>query len=158
MDTHNSPFNDSGFSLIEILISMLIFFVVSAGVSYALVASNQQMANAVHLLNAEQYGMASSVSKVSPQNPAFNASFSGTQSSTSLPITLTLNPAQPTQACTPGLLNGIGQALGNIFSGFLCIFGGCSTTPATPPTKSYTVSVPVTAFTTSQSQLAWWNP
>lgn len=158
METHNSPFNESGFSLIEILISMLIFFIVSAGVSYALIASNQQMANAVHLLNAEQYGMIQSVSNGNSNNPVFNASFSGTQKSTSLPLTITLNPVQPTQACTPGLLNGIGQAIGNFFSGILCIFGGCQTTPATPQVTAYTISVPVTAFTTSQSQLAWWNP
>lgn len=159
MDTHNSPFNESGFSLIEILISMLIFFVVSAGVSYALVASNQQMSNAVHLLNAEQYGMIHSVSDTHSVNPVFNASFSGSHTRISLPLAITLNPVQPTQACTPGLLNGIGQAIGNFFSGFLCsILGGCPTTPATPQVTAYTVSVPVTAFTTSQSQLAWWNP
>lgn len=158
MDTLKSSFNESGFSLIEILISMLIFLIMSAGVSYALIESNQQMSNVVHLLNGEQYGMAKSVSNVSPSNPAFNTSFSGTETSTSLPITLTLNPVQPTQACTPGLLNGIGQTIGNFFSGLLCFFGGCQTTTATPSPTSYTVSVPVTAITTSSSQIAWWNP
>lgn len=158
MDTLKSPFNESGFSLIEILISMLIFFVVSAGVSYALVQSDQQMGHVVHLLNGEQYGMIQSVSSANSTNPVFNRSFSGSEKSTSLPLVITLNPTQPTQACTPGLLNGIGSIIGNIIGSFLCIFGGCSSTPATPQITTYTVQVPVTAFTTSQSQMAWWNP
>lgn len=157
MDHPISPSNESGFSLVEVLISLTIFLIASAGVSYALVQSDRQMINAEHILNGEQYGMAQSVSNTATA-PVLSERVSGQSQSLSMPVALTLSPAQPTQACTPGLVNGIGQLLGNLLSSISCIFGGCTTTPATVSPTSYTVSVPVTAYTISQSQVAWWNP
>lgn len=158
MGTHKLHSNDAGFSLIEILISMLIFLIISVGVGYTLVQSNQQMVNVLRILNAEQYGMLKSASSGSTVNPTFYVGLTGSYESITTPVTLTLNPVQPTQACTPGLLNGMGQAIGGIINSIMCIFGGCTTTTATPAPTSYTVSVPITAITTSGSQIAWWNP
>lgn len=147
--------SDSGFSLVEILISMLIFLIAATGIGYSLVQSDQQVITAEHILNSEQYGMTNSVTG-GGQNIYTN--LSGTMYTTTLPIALTLSPASPTQACSPGLLNGIGQFFGSIMSSISCFFGGCTTTPATQAPTSYAFPVPVTAFTTSDSQIAWWNP
>ncbi|MBU2755290.1 type II secretion system protein [Acidithiobacillus sp. CV18-2] len=158
MDHTPSASNESGFGLIEVLIAMLIFAIAATGVTYSLVQSNRQMIIAEHILNGEQYGMAKSLGDQASV-PTLDASITGQKQSISMPVTMTLSPVQPTQACSAGLINGIGQAIGNILNGLLCgIFGGCQSPPATPQPTSYTVSVPVTAFTTSQSQIAWWLP
>ncbi|MGD9640832.1 MAG: prepilin-type N-terminal cleavage/methylation domain-containing protein [Synergistaceae bacterium] len=165
MDRRPSPSSEAGFSLVEILISLVIFMIAALGVSYCLIRSNQQMITAEHILNSQQYGMASSV--VGANAPTNSFQLAGTQAAqtpVSLPVTLTLSAAQPTQACSPGLVNGFMQALGNVFEQITCLFGSffgsaCQNNapPATTPT-SLTVSVPATAFTTSASQIAWWNP
>lgn len=154
----HTPSHESGFSLVEVLISMLIFLFAAAGVSYVLISSNQQNVVAEHILAGQQYGMSQSVSNQGAS--ATSIQFSGGQSQqVTSPISITLSPAQPTQACSPGLLNGIGQILGNLLSSISCFFGGC--TPASnsaPSPTSYTVSVPLVARTISASQIAWWNP
>lgn len=151
--------NESGFSLVEILVSLLIFLLVGASVSYLFVQSNAQMVGVEHILNGEQYGMEKSAATANTQSqPTFIVPLGAKEQAIGLPISITLSPAQATQACTPGLFNGIGQLFGSIFNGFACFFGGCQTTPATPSPTSYTISVPLTAITTSDSQIAWWNP
>jgi len=162
MDHHSLPSNDNqlheaGFSLVEILIAMLIFLIAATGVSYSLAQSDRQMITAEKILNGEQYGMVTSVAGGN-KNPTMSISLSGQQQQINAPIAITLSPAPPSQACTPGILNGIGQIIGNFLQSFLCIFGGCSSTPATVEPTSLTVSVPVTAITTSDSQIAWWEP
>ena len=150
------PSSDSGFSLVEILIAMLIFLIAATGIGYSLVQSDRQVITAEHILNAEQYGMGQSVTGGTGRNITVN--LTGQEQSITMPVSITLSPAQPTQACSPGLLSGIGQLLGSILNSLSCIFGGCSTTPASTSPTSYTVSVPVTAYTVSAAQIAWWNP
>ncbi len=162
MDHRSSPSNnnhlhEAGFSLVEILIAMLIFLIAATGVSYSLSQSDRQMITAEKILNGEQYGMVTSAFGDN-KKPTFSISMSGQQQQLNVPIAITLSPAQPSQACTPGLVNGIGQIIGNILKSISCLFGGCSSRPATAEPTSLTVSVPVTAITTSNSQIAWWEP
>ncbi|MBU2840239.1 type II secretion system protein [Acidithiobacillus thiooxidans] len=157
MDHTPSASNESGFGLVEVLIAMLIFAIAATGVTYSLVQSDRQMIIAEQVLNGEQYGMTKSLGDQTSV-PTLDASIAGQKQSISMPVTMTLSPVQPTQACSAGLINGLGQAIGNILKGLTCIFGGCQNQPATQQPTSYTVSVPVTAFTTSQSQIAWWLP
>jgi len=147
------PSGDSGFSLVEILIAMLVFLIAATGIGYSLLQSDRQVITAEHILDAEQYGMERSEAGGTGRN--ITVSLTGQEHNLTIPVALTLSPAQPTQACSPGLLNGIGQFLGNLLG---CLFGGCSTTPASASPTSYTVSVPVTAYTMSAAQIAWWNP
>jgi prepilin-type N-terminal cleavage/methylation domain-containing protein len=162
MDQPVSAFSkgsEGGFSLIEVMISLLIFAIAATGVTYSLVESNRQMIIAEHIFNGQQQGMAESVTG-SP-NPALNQTVQGTASQKlNMPVAITLSPAQASQYCSPGLINGLGQILDDLLRPIICLLPGSCTAPthASPAITSYTVSVPVTAITTSQSQIAWWLP
>lgn len=155
-----SPFNnrapcpESGFGLVEVMVSMVILMIAAAAVGYVLVSSNQQIATVEYTLQNQQYGMQASLAGATGSTNSVGFGFQSQPQTVNVTIATT-PPSQP-QACT--------SMMSMMMKMMLCFFGSCGS-PQNPSVSSVLVSVPTASFSSSfptlpsnQKPPAWWQP
>lgn len=154
-----SPSQDSGFGLVEVMVSLAIFVIAAAGLGYVLVSTNQQMTNTEYVLQNQQYGMQATLAGATGSTDSVGFGVQSQPHTVNVPITTT-PPSQP-QAC---------QSLASIAISFVSNFasclleGDCDSSTSELSTSS-TISVPTASLSSSFATLpsnqqppAWWQP
>lgn len=147
---------EKGFSMVEVLISLLIFVVSIIAIDSILVTSNQNMEEASSVLNLQKHGMNTSAqSSITAANISVSGASEGIQSE-NVTVNITTPQAGSQQACSSGIIG----LVSSIVTSVVQMLFGSNATPATAanPT-SVTISVPMVSIQDPGNQnnnMAWW--
>lgn len=147
---------EKGFSMVEVLISLLIFVVSIIAIDSILITSNQNMEEAASVLNLQKHGMNTSAqSSITAANISVSGASEGIQSE-NVTVNITAPPAGSPQTCSSGVIG----LVSSVVTGLVQLLFGSNTTPASSanPT-SVTISVPMVSIQDPGNQnnnMAWW--
>jgi len=145
---------ESGFGLVEVMVSLLIFMVAAVGIGAILVSSNQQLITTEYALQNQQYGMQATLAGATGSTTSVGV---GVQPQPQqVPVTITTAPPAPPQGCV--------SIMSMMMNMMLCFFGSCGGT-SSPSASSVVIQVPTASLSSSFSALpsnqqppAWWQP
>ena len=149
-----TPARESGFGLVEVMVSLAILMIAAAGIGYVLVSTNQQLTTTEYALQNQQYGMQATLVGATGSTTSVGVGIQPQPQTVNVTIT-TAPPVQP-QGCT--------SMMSMMLNMMLCFFGSCSGT-ASPSASSVVVQVPTASLSSSFAALpnnqqppAWWQP
>ncbi len=148
---------ESGFSLVEVMVAMVIFIIAAAGVDFVLVSSNQQLTTVEYALQNQQYGMQATLVSATGSTASVGGSVVQPQPKT-VNVTIATTPPNQPQACTSSLTS-------ILLNSVICILGGSCGSATAPTASSVLVQVPTASLSSSFPALpsnrqppVWWLP
>lgn len=148
---------EKGFGMIEVLISLLIFAISILAIDGILITSNQNMEEAVSVLNLQKNGMSTSAqSSVTAANISVgNTATSGVQTE-NVTVNITSPQAGSTQTCSSGVIGMVSSIVTSLVQ---MLFGSTQVPASSANPTSVTISVPMVSIQDPGNQnknMAWW--